>query len=117
MAVCAVDRFYRATFIDERSFWQWADHVIEFESLVSDLIDGSSELRPVIFVPHWPEPGERLYAYLSAGARGVTRMSAGPKLDGTSVSSAELPPGLTMLLGDAVDESEYDKRNPITQLS
>ena len=111
MGSAAVDRFYRIAFRNEHSFWQWAERVVEVATLVRDVLADQSETRVVVFVPQWPRQGAPLRAYVSAGIRRVAeRMPGGGLIDlSTVISAAELPPGLTMLLGSEVDEAEYDR--------
>ena len=110
MARTAVDSFYRIAFPNERSFWKWTERVVEFATLVHSVRLDQSEARAVVFVPQWPVPGKPLRAYVSVGARSVAlRLSEGALIDRSLVlTAAELPAGLTMLLGDAVDEAEYE---------
>ncbi len=106
-----VDRFYRVTFADERGFRLWTERVVEFTSALREIIPAVLEMRPVIFVPLRPAPGEPLLAYVSAGARGLAaHISGGAKVDPTPVSAAELPRGLTMLFGEGVDAVGYERR-------
>jgi hypothetical protein len=112
MGAAAVDRYYRVTFTDERSFRIWTERVVEFTSLVRDIIVDRTELRPVIFIPLRPVGGEPLFAYVSAGARGLaTRISAGATVDPKPVNAADLPRGLTMLFGEGVDAADYEERH------
>jgi hypothetical protein len=119
MSTAAVDRFYRAAFSDERSFWEWTERVAEFATLVRDVYLDRSELRAVIFVPQWPRPGAPIRAYVSVGACGLAaRMSPGALIDRSTILSAgELPHGLTMLFGHDVDEAEYEKRHSMYLLT
>ena len=111
MSDVAVDRFYRVTFTDERAFRQWTERVLEFAALVRDIIVDRTEFRPVIFVPLRPAPETPLHAYVSAGARGLAaRISGGAAVERTAITAAELPRGLTMLFGEAIDAAEYEKR-------
>ena len=106
-----VDRFYRVTFADERGFRLWTERVMEFTSALRDIIPAVLDMRPVIFVPLRPAPGEPLFAYVSAGARGLAaHISGGTQVDPTPVSVDDLPRGLTMLFGEGVDAAEYEKR-------
>jgi hypothetical protein len=106
----AMDRFYHVTFADERGFRLWTERVVEFTSALREIIPAVVEMRPVIFVPLRPAPGEPLFAYVSTGARGLAaHISGGTKLDPAPVSIGELPHGLTMLFGDGVDAAEYAK--------
>jgi hypothetical protein len=106
-----VDRFYRVTFVDERGFRLWTERVVEFTSALRDFIPAVLDMRPVIFVPLRPAPGEPLFAYVSAGARGLAaHISGGTWVDPTPLSAGDLPRGLTMLFGEAVDAAEYDRR-------
>ena len=102
MARTAVDSFYRIAFPNERSFWPWTERVVEFATLVQSVRLDQPETRVVVFVPQWPVPGKPLRAYVSVGARTVAmRLSEGALIDRSLVlSAAELPAGLTMLLGD-----------------
>lgn len=107
----AVDRFYRVAFTDERAFRQWTERVVEFTALVRDIIVDRSDFRPVIFVPLRPEPDAPLYAYVSAGARGLAmRISGGATLEPKPIDAADLPRGLTMLFGDGADAADYESR-------
>jgi hypothetical protein len=108
-----VTRFYRITFNDERSFRLWTERVVEFSAVVRDLVaDRRLELRPVIFLPLRPTPGEVLQAYVSPGARTLTtHLSGAAKVDAEPISAEELPRGLTMLFGDGVDAAAYEKRH------
>ena len=107
----SVDRFYRVTFADERGFRLWTERVVEFTSALRDMIPAVLEMRPVIFVPLRPAPGEPLYAYVSAGARGLAaHISGGTKVDPTPMSVDDLPRGLTMLFGEGIDAAEYERR-------
>lgn len=110
MARTAVDSFYRLAFPNERSFWRWTERVVEFATLVQSVGLEQTETRAVIFVPQWPVPGKPLRAYVSVGARGVAmRLAEGALIDRSlMLTTAELPAGLTMLLGDAIDEAEYE---------
>jgi hypothetical protein len=119
MGSTAVDCFYRIAFPNERSFWQWTERIAGFAVLVRNVFVDRSELRAVIFVPQWPTPGAPPRAYVSAGACGIaTRMSDGALIDRSTVISAdELPPGLTMIFGDVVDETEYEKRHAWRRLA
>jgi hypothetical protein len=111
MGVSPTERFHRVAFTDERAFRQWTERVVEFTALVRDIMIDRTELRPVIFVPLRPAPGTPLYAYVSAGARGLAmRISGGATVERTPIDAAELPPGLTMLFGDPVDAAAYDER-------
>ena len=111
MGGAAVDRFYRVAFTDERSFRQWTERVVEFTALVRDIIVDRGDLRPVIFVPLRPVDGAPLYAYVSAGARGLsTRISGGATVDPKPMRAEELPAGLTMLFSEGVDAEEYEMR-------
>ncbi len=112
-AECAVTRFYRVTFVDERSFRLWTERVVEFSAVVRDLVaDRRLELRPVIFVPLRPAPGAALQAYVSAGARTLTaHLSGAATVDADPIRAEALPSGLTMLFGDGVDADEYEKRH------
>ena len=108
----AVDRFYRVAFADERDFRDWTERILEFRSAVAKFIPIQPEMRPVIFVPTWPAPGVRRYAYVSAGARGLgLHISGGAKLDPAPLNIDELPRGLTLLWGEAVDAAEYEERH------
>jgi hypothetical protein len=113
MGSTAVDCFYRIAFPNERSFWRWTERIAGFAVLVRDVFVDRSELRAVIFVPQWPKRGAPPRAYISLGACGIaTRMSDGALVDRSTMISADgLPPGLTMLLGDPVDELEYEMRH------
>ena len=112
MGGAAVDRYYRVTFTDERSFRMWTERVVEFTALVRDIIVDRTELRPVIFIPLRLAAGEPLFAYVSTGARGLaTRISGGATVDATPVKAADLPHGLTMLFGDAADAADYEERH------
>ena len=107
----AVDRFYQVAFTDERAFRLWTERVVEFTALVRDILIDRTELRPVIFVPLRPVAGTPLYAYVSTGARGLAmRISGGATVERTPIDAADLPPGLTMLFGDAIDAAAYDDR-------
>jgi hypothetical protein len=110
MARTAVDCFYRIAFPNERSFWTWTERVLEFATLVLNARLDDSDARAVIFVPQWPTPGKPFRAYVSVGARGVAmRLSDGALIDrSVTLTAAELPPGLTMLIGSEVDEAEYE---------
>ena len=112
MGTAVVDHFYRVAFSNEQTFWQWTERVVEFAAVVRHIFVDHSELRPVIFAPQWPEPGTSLRADVSVGALGVAvRMSEGVLIDRSTVfSAAQLPAGLTMLLGDELDETEYERR-------
>ena len=112
MGTAVVDHFYRVAFSNERSFWHWTERVVEFAAVVRHIFVDRSDLRPVIFAPQWPEPGTSLRAYVSVGALGVAiRMSEGVLIDrSTVISAAQLPAGLAMLLGDELDETEYERR-------
>jgi hypothetical protein len=106
----AVDLYYRITFADERGFRVWTERVVEFTSLLRDIVPGKLEMRPVIFVPLRPTAQGPLYAYVSAGARGLAARIAGKVwVDSTPIAAAELPRGLTMLYGEGVDAAEYAK--------
>jgi hypothetical protein len=106
-----VDRFYRVTFADERGFRLWTERVVEFTAALRDLIPAVLDVRPVIFVPLRPAPGEPLLAYVSAGARGLAaHISGGATVDAAPVSVDDLPGGLTMLFGEGVDAAEYERR-------
>jgi hypothetical protein len=106
-----VDRFYRVTFADERGFRLWTERVVEFTSALRDIIPAVLDMRPVIFVPLRPAPGGPLFAYVSAGARGLAaHISGGTRIDLTPIPVAELPPGLTMLFGEGIDAAEYERR-------
>jgi hypothetical protein len=110
MGTAAVNGFYRIAFPNERSFWQWSERIAELGALARDVFSNRSASRAVIFVPQWPAAGKPVRAYVSAGARGVAlRMAEGALIDRSIViSAAELPAGLTMLLGSDVDEAEYE---------
>jgi hypothetical protein len=109
----AVDSYYRMAFPDEQNFWEWTERIAEFAAIMREVFVDQSELHAVIFVPQWPAQGVPIRAYVSACARGVAmRMSRGALIDrSTAISAAELPPGLTMLLGDERDEAEYERRH------
>ena len=108
----AVGQFYRVTFADERSFRVWTERVVEFTAALRDIIPDLLEMRPVIFVPLQPAQGAPIHAYVSMGARGLAaHISGGSKVDPTPVSAAELPRGLTMLVGEGVDAGEYEKKH------
>ena len=107
-----VDRFYRVTFVDERGFRLWTERVVELTSALRDMIPAMLDMRPVIFVPLRPAPGEALFAYVSAGARGLAaHISGGTKVDPAPVSVDNMPRGLTMLFGEGVDAAEYERRH------
>src|SRR5918997_3645700 len=81
-----VDRFYRVTFTDERGFRLWTERVVEFTSALREIIPAALEMRPVIFVPLRPASGEPLFAYVSAGARGLAaHISGGANVDAAPV--------------------------------
>jgi hypothetical protein len=107
-----VEGFYLVAFRDQRSFWKWSERVAEFAAVAKDVLADRAELRPVVFVPECPARGTALRAYVSIGARGMAmRISDGALMDRTLISAGELPRGLTMLLGDVMDEAEYQKRH------
>ena len=107
-----VEHFYRVAFADERGFRLWTERVVEFTAALRDIIPAVLEMRPVIFVPLRPAPGEPLFAYVSAGARGLAaHISGGTKVDPTPVAVADLPRGLTMLFGEGADAAAYERRN------
>lgn len=111
MQGAAVDAFYRVAFRDDSSFRQWTERVTEFAAIARHILADRSEMRPVVFVPQGPARGTPLRAYVSPGARGMAmRISDGVLIDRTLVTAADLPEGLTMILGDGVDEAEYAKR-------
>jgi hypothetical protein len=109
--VRAVDRFYRVTFVSEHGFRLWTERVVEFTSVLRDVLPQLLDMRPVIFVPLRPAAGGPLHAYVSVGARGLAaHIAGGARVDPAPISHAELPPGLTMLFGDGVDAAEYERR-------
>jgi hypothetical protein len=112
MAACAVDGFYRLVFANERDFQEWTERMVEFAPALRELVPHRPELRPVIFVPLTACPGAPTHAYVSVGAREFgLHLSRGAKIDHAPVTLAELPAGLAMLCGDAIDAAEYEKRN------
>jgi hypothetical protein len=107
----AVDRFYLVTFYDERGFRRWSERVVEFTALLQDIMPDLSDARPVVFAQLNPLLDSSPRAYVSAGARGLAaNIAGGAKVDPIPLSAAELPPGLTMLFGEAVDAAEYEER-------
>jgi hypothetical protein len=110
--VSALDRFYRVTFADERGFRLWTERVVEFTSAVRDIIPAVLEMRPVIFAPLRPAPSGPIFAYVSAGARGLAaHISGGTWVDPTPVSVDALPRGLMMLFGEQIDADDYENRH------
>jgi hypothetical protein len=60
--------------------------------------------------PELPAPGTALQAYVSAGVRGIAvRIAGGAAVERTPIDIADLPRGLTMLMGESIDEAEYEK--------
>jgi hypothetical protein len=110
MVDAAVQGFYLVAFRDERSFWAWSERVAEFAAVARDVLAERAELRPIVFVPEWPARGTALRAYVSVGARGMaSRIADGALMDRTLMNAGDLPRGLTMLLGGAADEAEYQR--------
>jgi hypothetical protein len=111
-ATRAVSRFYRVKFVDERRFRLWTERVVEFTSALRELLPDRLDMRPVIFVPVQPAPGAPIYAYVSAGVRGLAAdISDGATVEPAPVNIAELPNGLTILFGEAIDAVAYAKRH------
>jgi hypothetical protein len=111
LPVQAVDRFYRVSFYDERGFRRWSERVVEFTTLLHDIVPDFADARPVVFAQLSPLLHSSPRAYVSAGARGLAaNIAGGAKVDSTPLTAAALPPGLTMLFGDAIDAAEYEER-------
>jgi hypothetical protein len=108
-----MDCFYRVTFVDERGFRMWAERVVEFTSILQDIVPDLQDIRPVVFTQLRPAPGSTPEAYVSPGARGLAANIAGgaAKVDPTPIKASELPRGLTMLFGEGVDADEYERRH------
>ena len=108
----AVDRFYLVTFYDERGFRRWSERMAEFTALLHDILPCLADARPVVFAQLSPLLHTSPRAYVSVGARGLAaNIAGGAKVDRTPLSAASLPPGLTMLFGDAIDAAEYEERH------